>query len=161
MISIIAAIASNGVIGDRNRLLWHISEDLKRFKAITSGHPVVMGRKTFESLRCPLPGRTNVVITRNSAYNAEGVKVAVSLVEAVALFPDNEEIFVIGGGEIYAQAFPVADKLYLTLVEYPYEGDTVFPEWDRSQWQLTEEERIPHGEKFECPFTYLTYVRKK
>ena len=159
MISIIAAVASNGVIGGSNRLLWHISEDLKRFKAITSGHPVVMGRKTFESLGRPLPNRTNVVITRNSAYSAEGVRVVASLEEAIALFSGDEEVFVIGGGEIYTQALPIADKLYLTIVEYPYKGDTMFPEWDKSQWRLTEEVRIPRGETFEYPFTYLTYER--
>jgi len=159
MISIIVAIASNGVIGSQNRLLWHIPEDLKRFKAITSGHPVVMGRKTFESLGRPLPDRTNVVITRNDTYNAEGAKVVGSLREAIALFSETEEIFIIGGGEICAEAMPIADKLYITAVEHPYEGDTMFPEWERSQWRLIKEERMAQGEKFEFPFTYLTYER--
>ena len=108
MLSIIVAIARNGIIGSGNSLIWHISEDLRRFKAITSGHPVVMGRKTFESIGRALPGRTNVVITRQSGFLAEGCTVVHSLEEALALFPESEEVFVIGGGEIYAQALPRA-----------------------------------------------------
>ena len=107
MLSIIVAIARNGIIGSGNSLIWHISEDLRRFKAITSGHPVVMGRKTFESIGRALPGRTNVVITRQSSFLAEGCTVVHSLEEALALFPESEEVFVIGGGEIYAQALAI------------------------------------------------------
>ena len=103
MISVIAAVARGGVIGGENRLLWHISEDLRRFKAITSGHPVVMGRKTWESLGRPLPGRRNVVVTRQSSYRPAGAETVGSLAEAVALFPPEEEVFVIGGGAIYRQ----------------------------------------------------------
>lgn len=160
MLSIIVAIARNGIIGSGNSLIWHISEDLRRFKAITSGHPVVMGRKTFESIGRALPGRTNVVITRQSSFLAEGCTVVHSLEEALALFPESEEVFVLGGGEIYAQAFPRAQRFYLTEVDADYEGDTRFPDWDRSQWLLTEQEHHPHGEKFPSPFTFLTYARK-
>ena len=141
MISIIAAVAENGVIGDKNTLLWHISEDLRNFKRVTSGHPVVMGRNTFLSLGRPLPGRTNVVVSRTAA-RIEGCRVVRSLEEAFALFPADEEIFVIGGAQIYAQTLEVADRLYLTRVCHSYEGDTSFPEWDRRQWRLVSGERF-------------------
>ncbi len=111
MISIIAAIARNGLIGGDNRLLWYIREDLQRFKRITSGHPVVMGRKTFESLGGPLPNRTNVVVTRNSTYQPKGVVTAGSLEEALALVASDPEIFIIGGAEIYRQALPLLNIL--------------------------------------------------
>ena len=159
MISVIVAIARGGVIGGENRLLWHISEDLRRFKALTTGHPVVMGRKTWESLGRPLPNRTNVVITRRMDYAPEGAVVAHSLADAVAMFPPGEEVFVIGGGEIYAQAMPIADKLYLTTVHADYVGDTRFPKWDKRQWRLVAEEFHHRGEKFEYPFEFTDYER--
>ena len=115
MISIIVAVAENGVIGDKNALLWHISEDLKHFKSVTTGHPVIMGRKTFESLGRPLPNRTNVVITRRQ-LEIPGCRVVHSLEEAVRLFPEDEEVFVIGGAQIYAEALPLARRFYLTRV---------------------------------------------
>ena len=108
MISIIVAIARNGVIGNGNALIWHIAEDLRRFKALTTGHPVIMGRKTYESIGCPLPNRTNVVVTRRKDYRPEGCLVAGSLEQAVGLFDPSEEIFIIGGAQIYAQAMPMA-----------------------------------------------------
>lgn len=161
MISIIVAVARNGVIGDRNRLIWHISEDLRRFKAITTGHPVIMGRKTYESLGRPLPNRINVVITRQADYRAEGCVVARSLEEAVGRFDPAEEVFVIGGAQIYAEALPLADRFYLTRVEADYEGDTRFPEWDAAAWTLRSEERRDRGEKFEHPFVFLDYIRRR
>lgn len=160
MVSIIVAVAQNGIIGCENKLIWHISEDLKRFKAITSGHPVVMGRKTFESLGRPLPNRTNVVITRNPEYCAEGVTVVSSLADAIALFPTEEEVFVIGGGEIYRQAMPIADRFYLTVVHHDYPGDTHYPEWNRDEWQLVSQERYEQGEKFPYPYSFENYTRK-
>ncbi len=160
MVSIIVAVAQNGVIGDGNRLIWHISEDLRRFKAITTGHPVIMGRKTFESLGRPLPNRTNVVITRQRNYRPEGCLTAASLEEALRLFPVSEELFVIGGGQIYRQAMPLAHRLYLTEVCADYAGDTRFPEWNRGEWVLVHEEAHPRGEKFEKPFVFRDYVRK-
>lgn len=160
MVSVIVAVAQNGVIGCGNRLIWHISEDLRRFKAITSGHPVVMGRKTFESLGRPLPNRTNVVITRQKGYRAEGCTVAGSLEEAIALFDPSEELFIIGGGEIYRQAMPLADKLYLTVVCADYEGDTWFPAWDAADWELVNEERHERGAAFEHPYVFRDYVRR-
>ena len=160
MISLIVAVAENGVIGDRNALLWHISEDLRHFKAVTTGHPVVMGRKTWESLGRPLPNRTNVVITRQN-IEIPGCTVVHSLEEAVALFPADEEVFVIGGAQIYGEALPAADRFYLTRVHRAYEGDTRFPEWDAAEWRLVGSESFPCGERYEYPFTFETYERKR
>lgn len=158
MISIIVAVAENGTIGDKNALLWHISEDLRNFKRITSGHPVIMGRKTFESLGRPLPNRVNVVVSR-STTSIEGCIVVDSLEKAIAHFSAEEEIFIIGGAQIYAQAMPLADKFYLTVVEHPYEGDTSFPAWDEAEWRLIGEERFPCGEKYPYPFSFREYER--
>lgn len=159
MISIIVAVAENGVIGDRNGLLWHITEDLRRFKALTTGHPVVMGRLTYESLGRPLPNRENVVITRQDV-EIPGCRVVHSLEEAVALFPPQEEVFVIGGAQIYAQALPSADRFYLTRVFHPYRGDTSFPAWDESRWRLIASESFPCGAEYPYPFAFETYERK-
>lgn len=159
MISIIVAIARGGVIGGHNTLLWHISEDLRRFKQITTGHPVIMGRKTYESLGRPLPNRTNVVITRQSDYKANGCTVAGSLEQAIAMFSQQQELFIIGGAEIYTQAMPIAQRLYITDVEDDYQGDTYFPQWDKQQWKLTASERHERGEKFDKPFTFNDYCR--
>lgn len=160
MISIIAAVACGGVIGGGNSLLWHISEDLKRFKAITSGHPVIMGRKTFQSLGRPLPNRTNVVVTRDSSFAAEGCIKAGSLTEAIEMFAPEQEIFIIGGGQIYSQAMPLADKLYVTYVDARFDGDTYFPEVDDNVWRKTLSEPHPHGEKFPHPFEFTEWERK-
>lgn len=159
MISIIVAVAENGVIGGGNTLLWHISEDLQRFKRITQGHPVIMGRKTFESLGRPLPNRQNVVITRQHGYCPEGVTTVSSLEEAIAMFHPSEEIFITGGGEIYTQAMPMAGKLYLTTVMHDYEGDTHFPEWDRNGWIEVFSEYHERGKDFPYPFEYTDWVR--
>lgn len=159
MISIIVAVAQNGVIGADNKLLWHISEDLQRFKRITTGHPVIMGRKTFESLGRPLPNRENVLITRRKDYSPEGVRIAHSLEEAAGLFPSDEEVFIIGGGEIYRQALDIADRLYLTIVKHDYEGDTHFPPIDPARWRETFRESHDNGKTFPHPFEYVDYVR--
>ena len=158
MISIIVAIAKNGVIGDKNSLLWHISEDLRFFKRTTSGHPVIMGRKTYESLGRPLPNRENVVISR-TIDSIEGCRVVRSLEEAIALFPAEEEVFIIGGAQIYALALEVADRFYLTRVGHEYEGDTSFPSWDESHWQLVSREEHERGEKYPHPFAFEFYER--
>lgn len=160
MISIIVAIAHDNVIGGQNRLLWHIREDLQRFKRITTGHPVIMGRKTFESLGKPLPNRTNVVISRQPAYPAEGCQVVGSLEEAIRLFPQQEEVFIIGGAQIYAEALPLAGRLYITWVDADYEGDTRFPEWERDEWVEIDREHCERGEAFDRPFTFATYLRQ-
>ena len=160
MVSIIVAIAANGVIGDKNSLLWHIKEDMRFFRQKTTSHPVIMGRKTYDSLGRPLPNRTNVVISR-TLNHIEGCTVVHSLEEAIALFPSEEEIFIIGGAQIYAQALDVADRMYITRIEHSYEGDTSFPEWDCAQWQLIEKESMLCGENFRYPFSFETYVRIK
>ena len=160
MISIIVAIAQNGTIGDKNALLWHIKEDMRFFRTTTSGHPVIMGRKTFESLGSkPLPKRKNIVITR-SDVEFEGAFVAHSLEEAIAMTDDDAEVFIMGGAQIYAQALDIADRMYVTRVERDYEGDTSFPEVDYSKWKLVAEERYERGEDYDSPFSFLTYDRK-
>ena len=158
MVSIIVAIAKNGIIGDNNSLLWHISEDMRFFRETTSGHPVIMGRKTYDSLGRPLPKRTNVVISRTTKH-IEGCTVVGSLEEAIALFPKEEEVFIIGGAQIYALAMEVADRLYLTRVEHDYQGDTSFPEWDESKWKLISRTPYERGEKYEYPFAFECYDR--
>jgi len=159
MVSIIVAIAENGVIGDKNALLWNIKEDMRHFRTITTGHPVIMGRKTFESIGRPLPKRTNVVITRGDT-TFEGCEVAHSLEEALAMFPAEEEIFIIGGAQIYAQALPLADKLYLTIVHRNYEGDTSFPDIDMSEWGEISRESFARGEEFDGAFTFLDLIKR-
>lgn len=159
MISIIVAIAQNGIIGDKNSLLWHIKEDMRFFRTTTSGHAVIMGRKTFESLGSkPLPKRKNIVITR-SDLSFEGALTAHSLDEAIAMAEGDEETFIIGGAQIYRAALAVADRMYITRVEHDYQGDTSFPEVDYSQWRLVSEERHERGEEYEWPFSFLTYDR--
>ncbi|MBQ8205061.1 MAG: dihydrofolate reductase [Alistipes sp.] len=159
MISIIVAIAQNGIIGDKNSLLWHIKEDMRFFRTTTSGHAVIMGRKTFESLGSkPLPKRKNIVITR-SDLTFEGALTAHSLDEAIAMAEGDEETFIIGGAQIYRAALAVADRMYITRVEHDYQGDTSFPEVDYSQWRLVSEERHERGEEYEWPFSFLIYDR--
>lgn len=160
MLSIIVAIAENGTIGDKNSLLWHIKEDMRFFRSTTSGHAVIMGRKTFESLGSkPLPKRTNIVITR-SEHSFEGALTAHSLEEAVRLAGADDEVFIIGGAQIYAEALAIADRMYITLVGRNYEGDTSFPAVDFSKWELVRSERHDRGEEFEYPFTFNCYDRK-
>lgn len=159
MVSIIVAVAENGVIGDKNALLWHISEDLKYFKSVTTGHPVIMGRKTYESLGRPLPNRTNVVVTRQQIA-IPGCTVAHSVEEAVGLFPADEEVFVIGGAQVYAQALRLADRFYLTRVFHAYEGDTRFPAWDERQWRLVRSESFRCGREYPWPFAFECYERR-
>ena len=146
-ISIICALSENRAIGKDNKLLWHISDDLKRFKELTIGHPIIMGRKTFESIGKPLSGRTNIIVTRGSSYKAEGCLVFDSLEKAIdqAKRIDNEEIFIIGGGQIYNQAIDLADKLYLTLVEGEYEADTYFPDYSSFKKIILEEQQCSNG----------------
>jgi len=158
-ISVIAALARNRVIGIDNRLPWRLPEDLAHFKALTLGHPILMGRKTFESLGRPLPGRTNVVITRNPGYRPEGCLVADSIPAAIALCKDADEIFFIGGAELYAQAIPLADRLYLTEVDIEAEGDAWFPDYDCSAFR--EVSRESHtGEKGDVmKFDFVVYER--
>ncbi|MFI3292629.1 MAG: dihydrofolate reductase [Rikenellaceae bacterium] len=161
MINIIVAIAQNGVIGGDNTLLWHIREDLQNFKRITSGHPVIMGRKTYESLGRPLPNRTNVVITRQLDLEIEGCTIVHSLDEALKLFTAEEDLFIIGGAEIYREGLEIAHKLYITRVHNDYKGDISFPEYDTTNWELTYSEHHELGEKDEHPFTFEEYHTTK
>lgn len=158
-VSIIAAVAENGTIGDKNALLWHITEDMRYFRRVTTGHPVIMGRKTYESLGRPLPKRINVVISRQD-LTIEGCEVVHSIEEALARFTDEEELFIIGGAQIYREALPLADRLYLTIVEHPYEGDTAFPPYDPQAWQLVESVRYERGEEYPYPFRFERYERR-
>ena len=157
-VSIIVAVAENGVIGRENGLPWRLSTDMKRFKALTMGKPIVMGRKTWESMpKRPLPGRRNMVVTRNANYDAEGAEVFASL--EAALDAADGDACIIGGGEIYAQGLAHADELHVTHVETTTDGDTVFPEIDAKFWKKVSEERVPAGEKDEFATRYTVYER--
>lgn len=156
-ITIVVAIAENGMIGCANKLLWHIREDLKHFKRITTGGCVVMGRKTFESIGKALPNRRNVIISRNIEFKAEGCDIYSSLEEAFMSLSSLSEIFIIGGGEIYRQVLPIADKIELTVIEKVFDGDTCFPEIEYSEWDITNIERYDEGE---LPFRFETLLRK-
>ena len=138
MLSIIAAVARNGVIGKDNQLLWHLPEDMRHFRETTRGKPVIMGRKTWESLPDafrPLPGRNNIVVSRNPAYQPAGASLASTLNDAILKAGDAEEVFVIGGAELYRQAMPIADRLYLTEIDQEFEGDVSFPHIQESNWE--------------------------
>ena len=162
MLSLIVAIAQNNAIGKGNDLLWHLSDDLKHFKRTTSGHPIIMGRKTFESFGSrPLPKRTNIIITRQVDYQASGCVVVHSLAEALAAVPKNDEAFIIGGGEIYRQALPDVDKMHITIVHHDFDADTWFPDYLPEQWTETESTFHPADEKHAYPFTIKTLVRKE
>ncbi len=154
MISFVVAVSKNGVIGREGGLPWHISSDLKRFKEITMGKPVVMGRKTWESLpRRPLPGRRNIVITRSKDFVADGAEVAATPEEALRLSGDVPEVAVIGGGEIYRLFWPLVDRLYLTEVDLEVGGDTHFPAVSPAEWREVGREVHPRGEKDSAAFT--------
>jgi dihydrofolate reductase len=160
-ISIIVAIAENNAIGKDNRLLWHISEDLKRFKKLTTGHTLIMGRNTFLSLpNGPLANRRHIVITDQEDEKFDGCEMVHSIAEAVQLAGEKEECFVIGGGMVYAQFLPIAGKLYLTQVHQAFEADTFFPEIDLNQWEALATESVDAGGKNEYPHTYTELIRK-
>jgi dihydrofolate reductase len=160
MLSLIVAMDRNRVIGLDNKLPWHLPADLKRFKELTTGHHVVMGRKTFESIGKPLPGRTNVVVTRQHDYKADGIKVVHSLDAAIWLTRGDPEPFIIGGGELYKEALKYVDKLYVTEVDTHVErGDAHFPELDPGQWKLVEKLTHDPDPKNKLKYTYLTYVK--
>lgn len=155
MISIIVAVAKNNVIGCANKLIWHISDDLKRFKCLTSGHPVVMGRRTYESIGRSLPGRTNVVVSRNEGLSIEGVTVVNSLERALEFAQNSHgghEVFVIGGEQIYRQALPLADRIYYTLVEQEPVGDAHFEPLSPADWSIESLEK--HN-----GYSFINYTR--
>ena len=152
---IVAAVAANGVIGTKGKLPWRLPEDLQHFKMVTLGHPVIMGRRTWESLGKALPGRENIVVTRSRGYEAPGAAVASSLDAALALCAGEPVVFVIGGGEIYAAALPLAAGLVLTEIHKDYEGDARFPDYDRSKWR--EKQRESHTARDGMRFDFVLY----
>jgi dihydrofolate reductase len=160
MITMIAAAGENNALGKDNDLVWHLPDDFKRFKKLTTGHYMIMGRKTFESLPHPLPNRTHVVITRQENYQPERAVVVHSLEQALEIVKRDDEAFIIGGGEIYRQGIKKANKIELTRVHGEFEADTFFPEIDENEWELVAEEYHPSDEKHKYAFTYLTYQRK-
>ena len=162
MISIIVAVSEDLGIGKDNELLWHISEDLKRFKKLTSGNAVIMGKKTWESLpRRPLPGRKNIVLTDDPHESIENSVTAYSIDDALDKCGPGEEIFIIGGGSIYRQFMPIADRLFITHVHKKAPADIFFPEIDRSVWEIIEKEEFKTDESNNIPYTYTIYERRK
>lgn len=161
-ISMIAAMAHDRVIGKDNQMPWHLPADLAHFKRVTLGKPVLMGRKTFESIGRPLPGRRNLVISRNPGYQAEGIEVVGSVEAALTLLAGSsvEELMVIGGGHLYAEMLPSADCLYLTRIDLAVEGDTRFPAFDDGQWQRVDCESHPADEKNPHPYSFETWQRR-
>ena len=162
IISVIVAVSNNNAIGRDNQLLWHLPNDMKFFKMSTWAMPVIMGRKTFESMSSkPLNGRLNIVITRQQNWKAEGVMAVNSLQAAIELSAtkDYKEVFIIGGGEIYREALPIADKIYLTRVETEIDGDTFFPAWDSSEWTLIHNEYHPADAKHLYPYRFQVWQK--
>ncbi|MBU2710661.1 dihydrofolate reductase [Zooshikella harenae] len=163
-VAMIAALAANRVIGVNGKLPWYIPGELKYFKHVTMGKPIIMGRKTFVSLGRPLPGRSNIVITRDQEYQHEGVQVvhsveeALTLAENIAYINGADEVVIIGGGEIYRQALPKATRLYLTQIHKDYEGDAVFPEWSKDKWQMVSEQ-ANHYELQALDYSYQVWQR--
>lgn len=159
-ISIIVAIAENYAIGRNNQLLWHIPDDLKRFKKITGGHQVIMGKLTYESLPLrPLPNRRNIVITDKPGETFEGCTTVYSIEEAINLCNEQEESFIIGGGSIYRQFLPFCNKLYITLVHKDFEADTFFPDIDLSEWKLIEREDHDPGDLIDFSYSFLIFEK--
>ena len=154
---LVAAVARNGVIGREGKLPWHLPEDLRHFKKLTLGHPVIMGRRTWESLGKPLPGRDNIVVTRQAGFEAPGASVAASLEAAIALCAGEPVAFVIGGADLYAAALPLADGLVLTGIQQDFEGGTRFPEWDRKAWRVSQKET--HTSSGGVRFDFVLYER--
>ena len=160
MIIIIAAAGQNNELGKDNDLVWHLPDDFKRFKKLTTGHHIIMGRKTFETFPKPLPNRIHVVITRNKEYQPEGAIVVHSMKEALKISEEDKQSFIIGGGEIYKSGMDVADKIELTRVNSTFEADTFFPEIPSEEWELISEEFHEKDERHQYEFTYQTFIRK-
>jgi dihydrofolate reductase len=160
LISIIAAMDRNRLIGSNNQLPWHLPADLAHFKAVTMGKPVIMGRKTYESIGRPLPGRTNIVLTRSAGFQPEGVLVAESLEKAFEYVVAEDEVMIIGGSSVYEHALPLADRLYLTYVENSYQGDAWFPDFDIEEWRLIASEEHRADAKNSSDYRFVTYQRK-
>lgn len=158
-LSLIAAMAHNRVIGHKNQLPWHLPADLQHFKAITLGKPIIMGRKTFEAIGKPLPNRTNIVMTTNSSWSAEGVVVVGSWEQALKACGSAEEAMVIGGEQLYRQALPRADKLYITLIDADIQGDAFFPDWSVSDWHEVERSTRAADEKNAFNMEFIAFSR--
>lgn len=163
IISLIAAVSRNGVIGNRGKIPWRLPDDMRRFREITSGHPVVMGRKTYESIGKPLPERENIIVTRQEKYEAPGCVVVHTLEKALDAARANgtEEAFVIGGAELYREAVPLADKLYLTKINEDFKGDAFFPEINQEEWKKTAEEKGIEDEKNSHSHTFFIFEKLK
>ncbi len=157
---LIAATSLNNALGKDNKIIWHLPDDYKRFKELTSGHYIIMGRKTFESFPKPLPNRTHVVITRQEKYNPEGCIVVNSIEEAFAVCPKNEDAFLIGGAEIYELGLPYIDKIELTLINENFEADAFMPKIDFSKWELIQEEFHAKDEKHAHEFSFQTFLKR-
>ncbi len=158
-LSILVAMARNGTIGINNTLPWRCPEDLRRFKALTMGHHIIMGRKTYESIGKPLPGRTTVVVTRNRALQIEGCTVAHSLEAAIAACAGDEEVFIVGGADLYAQALPRVDTLHITEIQQDVEGDAHFPGFDRTQWREISREQRHQDAPQPLDYAFVTWRR--
>ncbi len=163
MLSVIVAIANNNVIGKDNTLIWHLPEDLKRFKKLTTGHTIIMGRKTFESLGKILPNRKHVVLTKNKDYKIdnENVEVVYSISDIEKYINDSEEHFIIGGAKIYSLLFPYANKMYITKINESFEGDVFFPKFDETEWKEISKEKGKRDEKNDFDYEYINYERIK
>jgi dihydrofolate reductase len=156
----IAAVAENNALGKNNELVWHLPNDFKRFKSLTTNHYIIMGRKTFESFPKPLPNRVHVVITRQTDYNPEGCIVVDSMEKALSVCPENEDSYIIGGGEIYNLGLPFADIIEITKVHHTFDADAFFPKIKENEWQLVETEENFKDDKHLYDYTYETYIRK-
>jgi dihydrofolate reductase len=159
MITIIAAAGINNELGKDNDLVWHLPDDFKRFKKLTTGHHIIMGRKTFQSFPKPLPNRVHIVITRNKDYRPKGALIAHSIEAALEIAKNDEQPFIIGGGEIYKIGMNVADKIELTRINSSFEADTYFPEISSQKWKLESEEFHSKDEKHQFEFSYQTFIR--
>ena len=155
----IAAMADNRAIGKDNELLWHLPDDFKHFKAITMAKPILMGRKTYQSIGRPLPGRKNIVVTRDSAFAADGVLVVNSIDAALDAVTEDAEVMVIGGASFYQQMLPLADKLYVTHVHHHFDADTFFPEIDTDQWRVVEQTEHAADERHAYSFSFIEYQK--
>ena len=160
MIVMIAAVAENNALGKDNELVWHLPNDFKRFKELTTGHYIIMGRKTFESFPKPLPNRTHVVITRQQNYQPDGCIVVNSIENAIKACPENETIYIIGGGEIYNQALAFSDTIEITKVHGEFEADAFFPEIKAEEWELVQSDFNAKDERHLYDYTYQTFVKK-
>ena len=160
MIIMIAAVAENNALGKDNELVWHLPNDFKRFKALTSGHHIIMGRKTFESFPKPLPNRTHIIISRQKDYQADGCIIVDSIEKALEICPKDDISFIIGGGEIYSLGLPYSDKIELTRVHHNFAADAYFPEINDDEWKIIVSEFNEKDEKHLYDYTYQTFIRK-